>query len=306
MHPTQNFKAQCIARSVSQISTGVPVKKPVSRSYPKIIGFWTSSGRILLKLCQSDVQTHVYWCLKYDTLWWLIWGHITKCYNSACGWVKAVIDTSKWSQLNAASVKGHMTPVRWPLHVFRRGHITFINIFSYIRVIYLYQGLKWSELNIFSPNCNKTPLWWLICLFKGSHITKCYNSACGWVKAVIETSKWSQLNAASVEGHMTPVRWPLHVFKKGHITFINIFSYIQVWGLFQSLKWSGLNHLPLIVIIHPVYDSFVCLELVILQNAIFRLMEGLIPWSIPQNDRNCMQFLLKAIWHLSDYSFIFF
>ena len=121
LHPTQNFKMQWLAESDFQISTPIPVKKPVSRSYPKIIGFWTSSGRIPPKLCQSDVQTHVYWCLKYDTLWWLIWGHITKCYNSTYGWAKAVIDTSKWSQLNAAFVKGHMTPVRWPLHVFKKG-----------------------------------------------------------------------------------------------------------------------------------------------------------------------------------------
>ena len=102
LHPTQNFKEQCIAESDFKISTLVPVKKPVSRSYPKIIGFWTSSGRILPKLCQSDVQTHVYWCLKYDTLWWLIWGHITKCYNSACGWLKQWLtpqNDGKWTQL---------------------------------------------------------------------------------------------------------------------------------------------------------------------------------------------------------------
>ena len=133
LHPTRNFKTQCIALSDFQISTGVPVKKPVSRSYPKIIGFWTSSGRILPKLCQSDVQTHVYWCLKYDTLWWLIWGHITKCYNSACGWVKALIDTSKWSQLNAASVKRQMTPFRWPLHVLRKGH--YLQLYTGLRPV---------------------------------------------------------------------------------------------------------------------------------------------------------------------------
>ena len=78
------------------------MKKPVSRSYPKIIGFWTSSGRILPKLCQSDVKTHVYWCLKYDTLWWLIWGHITKCYKSACWWLNQCLTPPydrNWTQL---------------------------------------------------------------------------------------------------------------------------------------------------------------------------------------------------------------
>ena len=147
LHPTQNFKEQWIAESDFQISTLVPVKKPVSRRYPKIIGFWTSSGPIGPKLDQSNVPTPAYWCLKYDTTRWLIRGHITKRDISTYGWLTDLLDTSKWSQLNALSVICNMTPL-WRFICLREGgHITFRYNFSYRHVTKLFDSLKWSESN---------------------------------------------------------------------------------------------------------------------------------------------------------------
>ena len=149
---------QWLAKSDFQISTPIPVKKPVSRSYPKIIGFWTSTGPIVPKLGQSNVLASVYRCLKNDTTRWLIRGHITKCYISAQGWLNTLIDTSKWSQVSAVSVECHMTPLGWLIRVFQRAHITFVNILSYKQVRDLFQSLKWSGLKELSPkeSYNKT------------------------------------------------------------------------------------------------------------------------------------------------------
>ena len=169
------------------------------RIYPKIIGFWTSTGPIVPKLGQSNVLASFYRCLKDDTTQWLIRGHITKCYILVKGWLNTLIDTSKWSQVSAVSVECHMTPLGWLIRVFGWGHITFDNILSFIQVSDLFQSLKWSDLNELSPNCNMTSRWWLICLFIRSHITKNYILAWGWVNILIDTSKWSQLNAVSVE-----------------------------------------------------------------------------------------------------------
>ena len=112
------------------------------------------------------------------------------------------------------------------------------------------------------------------------------------------------MNAASVEGHMTPVRWPLHVFKKGHITFINIFSYIRVIDMYQSLKWSELNKLYPNCNKTPLWWLIVCLNGVILQNAIILLIGGLFHWSTPQNDRNSTHCPLNVIYNLWDDSFV--
>ena len=157
LHPTQNFKMQWLAESDFQISTPIPVKKPVSRSYPKIIGFWTSSGPIGPKLGQSNVPTPAYWCLKYDTTRWLIRGHITKRDISTYGWLTDLFDRSKWSQLNALSAICNMIPLWWFICLREGDHITFDNILSYIQFSYLFQSLKWSGLNELSPNCNITP-----------------------------------------------------------------------------------------------------------------------------------------------------